>query len=176
MRLYDAPACPFCARVRLVLAEKHVAYETIEIDLKARPEWIYGLNPSGRVPVLEDGFALAESLPIIEYLEERSPEPALLPSDLAARALARLAMVRFDELLGNDYYALRRGRAHEIDARLDALPVGLSLLSDFAYLPWVIRLRARREVALPARIEAWLRELARRPSVAAELELARALA
>jgi len=37
VRLYDAPRCPFCARVRLVLAETGAAYETVEIDLDDRP-------------------------------------------------------------------------------------------------------------------------------------------
>ena len=61
------------------------------IDLDDRPAWLYELNPVGRVPVLEeDGWVLPESAVINEYLEERYPEPALLPADPAARAAARL--------------------------------------------------------------------------------------
>jgi len=174
VRLYDAPACPYCARVRLVLAEKGCAYETVLVDLRNRPEWLYGLNPLGRVPVLDDGFVLPESLAIMEYLEESLPAPALLPSDPATRALARLALVRFDEQLGDSYYARRRGEDGELEAKLAALPVGISLLSDFAYLPWVIRARERMGVELPEAIEAWLDERAQRPSVASELALVRA--
>jgi glutathione S-transferase len=159
--------------VRLVLAEKGSAYETVEVDLRNRPDWLYILNPSGRVPVLDDGFVLPESLAIMEYLEDLLPEPALLPRDPAARALARLAVVRFDEQLGNPYYARRRGEGDELEAKLAALPVGLSLLSDFAYLPWVIRARERLGVELPPAIESWLEELAKRPSVASELALVR---
>ena len=44
MKLYDAARCPFCARVRLALAEKGVAYETVEIDLGNRPPLLYELN------------------------------------------------------------------------------------------------------------------------------------
>ena len=50
--LYDAPRCPFCARARIVLAEKHVEYDTVVVDLDERPGWIVELNPpDGRVPV-----------------------------------------------------------------------------------------------------------------------------
>jgi hypothetical protein len=47
---------------------------------------------------------------------------------------------------------------------------------DYAYLPWVMRLREVYGVPLPDRLEAWLRELAARPAVAAELEIVRGLA
>jgi RNA polymerase-associated protein len=85
--LYDADRCPFCARVRIVLAEKGVEYEVVEVDLDDRPAWIYDKNPLGRVPVFEeDDFVLPESAVINEYLEERWPEPALWPSDPGERA------------------------------------------------------------------------------------------
>src|SRR5438067_5873497 len=111
--LYDAPRCPYCARVRIVLAEKGVEYESVEIDLADRPAWLYEKNPSGKVPVLEeDGFVLPESVVIMEYLEERYPDPPLLPADPGDRALVRLWIERFDDLLGRDYYAVRRGGDH----------------------------------------------------------------
>jgi len=91
LTLYDAARCPYCARVRIVLAEKDVEYEPIEIDLKDRPAWIYEKNSTGRVPVIEeDGWVLPESAVIMEFLEERYPEPRLLAADPADRALARL--------------------------------------------------------------------------------------
>src|SRR4029079_11457484 len=108
--LYDAARCPYCARVRIVLAEKGIPHEPVEIDLTDRPAWIYEKNATGRVPVIEeDTFVLAESSVIMEYLDERYPEPALLPADAAARALARMEVYRFDAQLGDDYYAYRRG-------------------------------------------------------------------
>ena len=62
LTLYDAPRCPYCARVRIVVAEKGVEVETIEIDLDDRPAWIYEKNSTGRVPVVEeDGWTLPES-------------------------------------------------------------------------------------------------------------------
>ena len=70
--LYDADRCPYCARVRIVLAEKGVKYEAVVVDLDDRPAWIYEKNPLGKVPVLEeDRFGLPESAVINEYLDER---------------------------------------------------------------------------------------------------------
>ena len=78
LRLVDAPRCPYCARVRIMLAEKGVDHEPVVIDLQDRPAWVYELNASGRVPVLEeDGWALPESAVINEFLEERLPGAAV---------------------------------------------------------------------------------------------------
>jgi stringent starvation protein A len=184
--LYDADRCPYCARVRIVLAEKDVEYETVAIDLRDRPEWIYEKNPLGKVPVLEeDTFVLPESEVIMEYLDERYPEPALLPADPAERALARLTIERFDHALGDAYYAFRRGEEGAearlehclgfIERRVSERPPQFGL-AEIAYLPWLIRLRDLLGVELPAAIAARLDELADRPSVAAELEIVAALA
>jgi glutathione S-transferase len=175
VKLVDAPRCPYCARVRLVLAEKGLEHETVEIDLDNRPAWLFDLNPAGRVPVLDDGFVLPESDVIMAYHEERYPEPALLPDDVVERARARLAVRRFDDDLGRDYYAFRRGEPNELAARLDALRLGQSLYADLAYAPWVIRARDLLGVTLPDRLEAWLAALSERPSVAAEVEAVRGL-
>jgi glutathione S-transferase len=175
VKLYDAARCPYCARVRIALAEKGIDYEGVEIDLRDRPDWIYELNPSGKVPVLDDGFVLPESAVIMEYLEERYPDRPLLPEEPAARAQARLRVFRFDELLGDDYYAFRRGDANDLATRLDDLPVGDGLFVDVAYAPWVIRARDMLGVELPARLRSWLEEAAERPSVAAEIDLVRGL-
>jgi len=170
VKLYDAARCPYCARVRIALAEKGIEYETVEIDLADRPEWIYELNATGRVPVLDDGgFVLPESEVIMGYLEDRHPEPALLPADPVGRARARLLVHRFDANLGDDYYAFRRGEENELAERLAALEVGQSLFADVAYVPWVARARDLLGVRLPAWLARWLEELAERPSVAAEL-------
>ena len=88
--LYDAPRCPYCARVRIVLAEKGVAYDVVEIDLDDRPDWIKAKNPpDGRVPVIEeDGVVIPESVVLNEFLEECYPEPTA-PSDRPGRARLR---------------------------------------------------------------------------------------
>jgi len=191
LTLYDADRCPFCARVRIVLAEKGVEYEDVQIDLSDRPAWLYEKNPLGKVPVLEeDAFVLPESPVIMEYLEERYPEPPLLPADPAARALARLWLERFDDLLGDDYYAARRGDEdgrERLQARLDELEEALAGtpflsgagygLADIAYVPWVLRAREMLGVELEPwpSLLAWLDRLLERPAVAAELDVVAAL-
>ena len=191
LTLYDADRCPYCARVRIVLAEKRVEYETMQIDLANRPTSLFEKNPLGKVPVLEEGtFVLPESAVIMEYLDERYPEPPLYPADPGARALARLWIERFDDLLGDDYYAVRRGgegarerleaRLRALDGALDAQPYlgGADYsLADIAYVPWFLRAQALLGVELSAlrAVRRWLDRLAERPAVAAELDVVAAL-
>jgi glutathione S-transferase len=175
VKLYDAPRCPFCARVRIALAEKGLAYETVEIDLEDRPDWLYELNPAGKVPVLENGFVLPESAVILEYLEELQPERPLLPAGAAARARARLDVFRFDDRLGRDWYAFRRGEPNEVESRLADAPVGESLFVDVAYAPWLIRAREQYGLDLGARVSSWLEQALERPAFAAELATVRSL-
>jgi stringent starvation protein A len=188
--LYDADRCPYCARTRIVLAEKGVEYETTVIDLDDRPAWIYEKNPLGRVPVLEeDTFVLAESAVIDEYLEERYPEPALLPADPAARALARMLVFRFGEL-SRPYYALRRGEdgaRERLDAQLTKLDTLLQAqtfltgsdfgLADVAYVPWILRARDRMDIDVVrfAALADWLDRMSQRPSIANEIGVVAAL-
>ena len=181
--LYDAPRCPYCARVRIVLAEKGVEFEAVEVDLDDRPAWIYEKNPKGRVPVVEeDGWTLPESAVIMEYLEERYPEPALLAADPADRALARLLIFRADDFT-DPYYALRR-RENGADAAFARALATLDLelesrpwlggadygLADIAYLPWLLRARTRMGVDLApySAVSEWLDRLLARPAVAEE--------
>lgn len=192
LTLYDAPRCPYCARVRIVLAEKDVPYETVTVDLAVRSPWLYEHNPPhGRVPVLDDdGWILPESAVIDEYLEERFPEPPLLPADAAERAAVRLLAFRFDDL-GKPYYALRRGEegaSSRVEEALFSLDRSLATtpylggrafgLADVAYLPWLLRLRDLMGVRLDAysSVVAWVERCAPRPSVAAEIETVASLA
>jgi glutathione S-transferase len=176
LTLYDAARCPYCARVRVALAEKGIEHEVVAIDLSDRPSWLYEKNPLGKVPVIEeDTFVLAESAVIMEYLEDRYPEPALLPADPAPRALARMQVFRFEQLLGDDYYAFRRGDPNRLEERLAALDLGHQPFVDIAYLPWVLRARHMLRLQLPDHLQAWLERASERPSVAAELETVAAL-
>lgn len=191
LTLYDAPRCPYCARVRIVLAEKQVPYETVVVDLDHRPSWMYEKNATGKVPVLEeDGWLLSESAVIDEYLDERFPQPALLPADAAGRAAARLLVQRHDDLT-TPYYALRRrepGAAAALGVALEALDRHLAGtpyltgqafgLADVAYLPWILRARSLLGVSLgPYRaLAGWLERLGERPSIAAEAEIVAGLA
>ena len=190
LTLYDAARCPYCARVRITLAEKDVEYEAIEIDLTDRPAWIYEKNVTGRVPVIEeDGWILPESAVIMEYLEERYPEPALLAADPADRALARLSIFRHNDLT-TPYYALRRGdesAREKLDVQLGRLDDALSLrpwlggaeygLADIAYVPWILRMQQMLGIEFDAQpaLADWLDRLVGRPAVAAEAGIVAAL-
>ena len=189
--LYDADRCPFCARTRIMLAEKGLEYETVTVDLDDRPAWLREKNPLNKVPVLEeDALCLPESAVINEYLEERYPEPALLPADPAARALARQTVWQFDACFGDDYYALRRNevggaerfvrRLEDLDARLVGTPylTGRDYgLADIAYFPWLPRAEALLGVELSEfrAIFEWVERLSARPAIAAELDVVAAL-
>ena len=190
LTVYDAARCPYCARVRIVLEEKGLEYEAIEVDLNDRPRWIYEKNSTGRVPVVEeDAWILPESSVIMEYLDERYPEPALLPLDPADRALARVWIFRHDDFT-KPYYALRRGEdgaAQLFDEQLARLDAALAAqpwlngaaygLADIAYVPWVLRARDLLGVSLAAfpALRSWLGRLEERPAVAREVDVVAAL-
>jgi glutathione S-transferase len=188
--LYTAERCPFAARARIVLAEKALDYDAVEIDLSDRPAWLYEKNPLGKVPVYEEegGLVLPESWVIMEYLEERYPEPALWPADAAERALGRLWLDRFDDRLGDAYYALRRGDGPEqLDAKLEELDRALEAqpyltgrdygLADAGYAPWILRAQDMLGVDIErfTNLADWLERLLARPAIAAERELVAAL-
>ncbi len=189
--LYTAERCPFAARVRIALAEKALDYDAVEIDLGDRPAWLYEKNPLGKVPVYEEegGLVLPESWVIMEYLEERYPDPvALWPADPAERALGRLWLDRFDDRLGDAYYALRRGDGPEqLDSRLADLDRALEAqsylsgrdygLADAGYVPWVLRAQDMLGVDVErfTNLADWLERLLARPAIAAERELVAAL-
>jgi glutathione S-transferase len=190
LTLYDAPRCPYCARVRILLAEKELSYETVEIDLENRPGWLYDKNPAGRVPILEEsGLVLPESRVIMEYLEERYPEPPLLPPGPTERALVRLWFERFEDLSRSYYRVLFEGDTVEaLDAELAKLDTALAAKdylagfqfsqADIAYVPWIIRAEARLGVDLGSyeHLRRWLARLTERRSIAAELEVVAAVA
>lgn len=94
IKLYDYPRCPFCRKVRIVLDEKGVEYERIFIDLRKKEQKKEGflkINPYGKVPVIVDnGFTIYESSVINEYLEEKYPNPPLMPSSPEDKARARI--------------------------------------------------------------------------------------
>ncbi len=93
MKLYHAPRSSASFRVRIALHLKGIPFESETIDLLADEQHRAGfraLNPQGLVPVLEDaGVVIPQSLAAIEYLDERFPDPPLLPPDAAGRARVR---------------------------------------------------------------------------------------
>jgi RNA polymerase-associated protein len=97
MTLYSGAVDIYSHRVRIVLAEKGVSYEVINVESRGKPEDLLELNPYGNVPTLVDReLALYEPNIIAEYLDERFPHPPLMPVYPVARAKARLIIYRFD--------------------------------------------------------------------------------
>ncbi|MBB6563107.1 glutathione S-transferase [Acidovorax soli] len=94
MRLFHAWLSSASRRVRLCLAEKNIAYESVAVDLSKQeqhaPEFL-AMNPNGVVPALEiaPGRFLHESSTICEYLDDTVPEPPLRPADPYALAQMR---------------------------------------------------------------------------------------
>lgn len=92
---YSDPADHYCHRIRLVLAEKGVTSEIIDVTPGHWPAALTDVNPYASVPTLVDrDLALYEPVVILEYLEERYPHPPLLPAYPVARANTRLLMHR----------------------------------------------------------------------------------
>lgn len=95
MKLYNYFRSSASYRVRIALNLKGLTYEYIPIHLRRGGGEQYSpsykaLNPQGLIPTLEEsGQVLSQSLAILEYLEERYPEPPLLPRDPADRAIVR---------------------------------------------------------------------------------------
>lgn len=103
MTLYSDPRCPYSHRVRIVLAEKGLTPELVDIDTNNKPEELLALNPYGSVPTLADrDLILYDSKIIMEYLDERFPHPPLMPVYPVARAKTRLMIYRIDK----DWYSL----------------------------------------------------------------------
>jgi RNA polymerase-associated protein len=81
----------------MVLAEKKMTVEIVDVDASALPEEVLDANPYGSVPTLVDrDLRLYESHIIMEYLDERFPHPPLMPIDPVARANTRIYMYRVD--------------------------------------------------------------------------------
>ena len=97
MNLYSGTTCPFSQRCRIVLYEKGMDFQVIDVDLFGKQEDIAMVNPYGQVPVLvERDLILYEPNIINEYIDERFPHPQLMPADLVMRARARQLLVTME--------------------------------------------------------------------------------
>jgi RNA polymerase-associated protein len=127
MTLYSGAVDLNSHRVRIVLAEKGVSYEVINIDSRGKPDDLLELNPYGTVPTLVDReLALYEPNIITEYLDERFPHPPLMPVYPVARAKARLIIYRIEREWGPLIKKLETGKATETRAAAKELTAYLS--------------------------------------------------
>jgi RNA polymerase-associated protein len=114
MTLFSSASDPSSHRARLVLAEKGINIDIINVEPGALPEDLLDLNPYHSVPTLVDrDLVLYDSRVIIEYLDERFPHPPLMPVDPVTRAQFRLALYRIER----DWYGLAQQIEQEADRK-----------------------------------------------------------
>lgn len=114
MTLYSDPRDHYSHRVRMVLAEKGVTVDIVDVNARRPTQALAELNPYNTVPTLVDReLVLYESTIIIEYLDERFPHPPLLPVYPVARAQSRLLMHRIEKDWSGHVDVLMRGRGGE---------------------------------------------------------------
>lgn len=105
LTLVSFDLCPYVQRAAIVLAEKGVPFERIDIDLDNKPEWFLAISPRGKVPLLKIGEdVLFESAAIVEYLDEVY-QPRLHPEHPVTRARHR-AWMEFGSAILGDIWAL----------------------------------------------------------------------
>ena len=103
MTLYASPTAILSHRTRIVLAEKGIGIDIVNVDGADLPEDLLDINPYHSVPTLVDrGLVLYDSRVIMEYLDERFPHPPLMPVDPVSRAHVRLALYRVER----DWYTV----------------------------------------------------------------------
>ena len=103
MTLYSGISDPWSHRTRIVLYEKDIECQVVEVDPAKKPRELADLNPYNQVPTMVDrDLVLYDSNIINEYLDERLPHPPLMPVDPVSRAKARLMLMRLDR----DWYSL----------------------------------------------------------------------
>lgn len=111
MTLYSDPRDHLSHRVRMVLAEKGVMVDIVDVNPSRLPRKLVDLNPYSNVPTLADrDLVLYNSLVVIEYLDERFPHPPLLPVYPVARAQSRLLMHRIEMDWSDHLTLLMRGK------------------------------------------------------------------
>lgn len=197
VKIYSAVVCPFAHRSRLVLQEKGIDFELIEIDLQNKPAGFTDISPYGKVPALVHGDRRVwESAVINEYLDEVFPNPSLLPNNPIGKAQARIwidfANTRFvpafSNLLRSSDIQQQEEAKKELYKHLEFIEneafgklskdgpywFGESIsLVDFTFFPWFERwaaLKKYRDFPLPAefaRLKQWKHALKERESVKA---------
>ncbi|MDO9065404.1 MAG: glutathione S-transferase N-terminal domain-containing protein [Sulfuricella sp.] len=130
MTLYSGTTCPFSQRCRIVLYEKGMDFQIIDVDIHNKPEDLAVMNPYNQVPVLvERDLILHEANIINEYIDERFPHPQLMPADPVMRGRARLFLHRFEQELFSHVAAIEHGSQKAADKARTAVRDSLAQLA-----------------------------------------------
>ncbi|WP_369977688.1 glutathione S-transferase family protein [Xanthomonas bundabergensis] len=127
LTLISHPLCPFVQRAAIVLLEKNVAFERINVDLADKPDWFLALSPTGKVPLLkveragEEDAVLFESMVICEYLEETQDGGKLYSENALSRAHQRAWIEYGTATLADAWQFLNAKDRATADARRAAL-------------------------------------------------------
>ncbi|MEN9433207.1 MAG: hypothetical protein RLZZ422_796 [Pseudomonadota bacterium] len=109
MTLFSSPDSADSHRVRIVLAEKDITYDILNLGPNDKSEDLAELNPYNTTPTLIDrDLVLYDARIIMEYLDERFPHPPLMPVDPVTRAHSRLALYRIER----DWFSLVQDIEH----------------------------------------------------------------
>jgi glutathione S-transferase len=196
LSLISHPLCPYVQRAAIVLLEKGIPFDRVNVDLSAKPAWFLEMSPTGKVPLLrihgDHGThqVLFESMAICEYLEETQAGAPLHPQDPVARAQHR-AWIEFGSATLSDAWGYLNAKdAAAADAKGAAFRDKLVRLEDalctgpyfggrhFSMVDTVFAPLFRYFDGLPheknaalfeglTKINAWRQRLAARPSVIA---------
>jgi len=140
MNLYTSASTIQCHRTRIVLNEKDIVHEVVQVDPKKLPEDLIDLNPYGSLPTLVDrDLVLYNSRVIMEYLEERFPHPPLMPVGPVQRAQTRLALFQVE----HDWYPLidiieTKGEKAVVKAKKDLTESIASVAEIFSAMPYFL--------------------------------------
>ncbi len=136
MTLYSGADDLYSHQVRIVLAEKGVTVDVLQVDPNDMPEDLIEINPYNSVPTLVDReLVLYNSRIIMEYLDERFPHPPLMPVYPVSRGQTRLMMHRIE----SDWYTLvdRIRKGDRVDSARKELQESLTAIAPiFTEMPF----------------------------------------
>src|SRR5688500_13676414 len=116
MTLYSTITCPYSHRCRIVLHEKDMDFQVIDVDPNNKLEDLAAISPYGKAPVLvERDLILYQSNIINEYIDDRFPHPQLMPADPVMRARARLFLYRFENEMFCHIESIEKGTQKQAD-------------------------------------------------------------
>ena len=144
IKLYGIALSNYTNMIKAVLAEKGIDYEMVIVPPSQHPDYL-AKSPMGRVPCLETaGGFLSETKPILDYLEDLKPSPALLPSEPYQRAKVRelaQTLELYVELVARKGIGQIFGKElpdHMKKTMARNLPLGIAAVRSLAkFSPWI---------------------------------------